>query len=154
MAYYQYLGVSRVYGNGCDYSHNSLPDGSIRIENTPTFVPEPGDIVVWTDGGWKNGHVAIFLSGDTHSFTSIDQNWPKGSEVKEVYHSNYNYVWGVIRPDFINSNFPGKWTVKQNYSANSTVSIKPGAKTTYDICVKVRDSLGNISKKYFSLTII
>ena len=99
MAYYEYLGVSRVSGNGCDYSHNSLPSGWTRIQNTPSFVPEPGDIVVWTDAGWQYGHVAIFLSGNTSSFTSIDQNWPKGSEVKEVSH-NYNYVWGVIRPDF------------------------------------------------------
>ena len=100
MAYYQYLGVSRVSGNGCDYSHNSLPNGWTRIQNSASFVPNPGDIVVWTDEGWKNGHVAIFLSGNTSNFTSIDQNWPKGSEVKEVYHSSYKYVWGVIRPDF------------------------------------------------------
>ena len=105
MAYYEYLGVSRVSGNGCDYSHNSLPSGWTRIQNTPSFVPEPGDIVVWTDAGWQYGHVAIFLSGNTSNFTSIDQNWPKGSEVKEVSH-NYNYVWGVIRPDFTNSNLP------------------------------------------------
>ena len=100
MAYYQYLGVSRVSGNGCDYSHNSLPNGWVRIQNSASFVPNPGDIVVWTDEGWKNGHVAIFLSGDASSFTSIDQNWPQGSAVKEVYHSSYKYVWGVIRPDF------------------------------------------------------
>ena len=105
-AYYQYLGVSSVSGNGCDYSHNSLPNGWTRIQNTPTFVPNPGDIVVWTDEGWKNGHVAIFLSGNTSSFTSIDQNWPQGSAVKEVYHSSYKYVWGVIRPDFTSNPDP------------------------------------------------
>ena len=106
MAYYQYLGVSRVSGNGCDYSHNSLPSGWTRIQNTASFVPNPGDIVVWTDEGWKNGHVAIFLSGNTSNFTSIDQNWPQGSEVKEVYHSSYKYVWGVIRPDFTSNPDP------------------------------------------------
>ena len=104
--YYKYLGNTTPGGNGCDYSSNSLPSGWTRIQNTPTFVPEPGDIVVWTNGGWKNGHVAIFLSGDTHSFNSIDQNWPQGSAVKEVYHSNYNYVWGVIRPDFQEAHNP------------------------------------------------
>lgn len=46
-----------------------------------------------------------------------------------------------------------KWTVKQNFSSNSTVTVKPGAKTTYNICVKVKDSLGNIAKKYFTLTV-
>ena len=46
-----------------------------------------------------------------------------------------------------------KWTTKQNYSANTSVSIKPAAKTTYNISVKVKDSLGNISKKYFDVTV-
>ncbi len=46
-----------------------------------------------------------------------------------------------------------KWTTKQNYSSNTTVSIKPAAKATYDICVKVKDSLGNIAKKYFTVTV-
>ena len=46
-----------------------------------------------------------------------------------------------------------KWTTKQNYSSTSTVSIKPAAKATYDICVKVKDSLGNIAKKYFTVTV-
>ena len=46
-----------------------------------------------------------------------------------------------------------KWSRKQNYSANTSVSIKPAAKTTYNISVKVKDSLGNISKKYFDVTV-
>lgn len=121
-AYYQYLGVSAVTGNGCDYSHNSLPSGWTRIQNTASFVPDPGDIVVWTDEGWKNGHVAIFLSGTTSSFTSIDQNWPKGSAVKEVDH-NYKYVWGVVRPDFSGKDPILPTTVdNRNYAITATVN--------------------------------
>ena len=128
-AYYQYLGVSSVSGNGCDYSHNSLPNGWTRIQNSASFVPNPGDIVVWTDEGWKNGHVAIFLSGNTSSFTSIDQNWPQGSAVKEVYHSSYKYVWGVIRPDFGSNPFPGD----EDTSYAVPVSLKAKYKdNTYD----------------------
>lgn len=126
MAYYQYLGVSRVSGNGCDYAYNSLPDGWTRIQNTPDFVPQPGDIVVWTDAGWKNGHVAIFLSGDTSSFVSIDQNWPKGSVCKKVTH-NYNYVWGVIRPNFTSQEPPKNPTISKNqvwYDLKDTIEIR------------------------------
>ena len=46
-----------------------------------------------------------------------------------------------------------KWTVKQDYSTNSKMTIKPSKNTDYDICIKVQDSSGNISKKYFSLTV-
>lgn len=45
------------------------------------------------------------------------------------------------------------WTTVQRYSTNSRVSIKPSASGTYDICVKVRDSSGSISKKYFTVIV-
>ena len=43
------------------------------------------------------------------------------------------------------------WTLKQNYSANDKVSIKTKTATVYDISVKVKDSAGNVSKKYFKV---
>ncbi len=46
-----------------------------------------------------------------------------------------------------------KWTTKQNYSENASVSFKPAVKTKYDVCVKAKDSLGNISKKYFEVKV-
>ena len=46
-----------------------------------------------------------------------------------------------------------KWTVKQDFSKNATVSIKPQNVTDYDICVKVRDSSGTVEKKYFNLSV-
>ncbi len=45
------------------------------------------------------------------------------------------------------------WTTKQNYSTNQKVTIKPAAAVNYDVCVKVRDSAGTISKKYFTVTV-
>ncbi len=35
-----------------------------------------------------------------------------------------------------------KWTVKQDFKANQTVSVKPANAAAYDICVKVKDSTG------------
>lgn len=98
--YYAYFGkASYARGNGCDYVSNALPDGWIRIKNTATFVPEPGDIAVWGTELSKSGHVAIILSADVHSFVSMDQNWPSGSPCKQVTHT-YSKFWGVIRPSF------------------------------------------------------
>lgn len=46
-----------------------------------------------------------------------------------------------------------KWTVKQNYSTNNTIIIKPAKATDYDVCVKVKDSTGNIVKKFFDVKV-
>ena len=46
-----------------------------------------------------------------------------------------------------------KWTVAQNYNANSVVSFKPTASTTYDVCVKVKDSSGTEVKKFFTVQV-
>ncbi len=67
---------------------------------TANFIPEKGDIVFF--GEYLNltgpaGHVCIFLSGDTKSFVSIDQNWPEKSPVHEQTHTSYNGVVGVLR---------------------------------------------------------
>ena len=66
--YYAYLGVSPVTGNGADYAYNSLPAGWTRIQNYSGFIPQPGDIAVWT-GGY--GHVSIVTSSDSVGFNSI-----------------------------------------------------------------------------------
>ena len=46
-----------------------------------------------------------------------------------------------------------KWTVKQNYSTNAKIAVKPAKVTDYDVCVKVKDSAGTIAKKYFTVTV-
>ena len=46
-----------------------------------------------------------------------------------------------------------KWTVKQNYSTNDTITIKPAKATDYDVCVKVKDSTGKIVKKFFEVKV-
>jgi len=45
------------------------------------------------------------------------------------------------------------WKTKQSYSSNTNVSIKPASKTKYDVSVKVKDSLGNVSKQTFTITV-
>ncbi len=45
------------------------------------------------------------------------------------------------------------WTTAKAYSTTSSVSIKPAAATTYDICIKVKDSNGTEAKKYFTVSV-
>ena len=46
-----------------------------------------------------------------------------------------------------------KWTVKQDFDTNNSVEIKPANTGDYQICVKIKDKNGWISKKYFDLKV-
>jgi len=77
----------------------NLNQNFTKIKNTPEFVPEKGDVVIWTRRtGSGYGHIAIFLSGDVNKFVSLDQNWPTLSKVTKTEH-NYTNVYGVLRPN-------------------------------------------------------
>lgn len=70
------------------------------IPNTPEFIPQKGDIMVWSK--WLNGragHVAICNGeGTTKWFNSYDQNWTGCNDPITLIKHNYNYVLGVLRP--------------------------------------------------------
>lgn len=73
-------------------------DTFTRIDNTPTGVPQKGDVVIWNKNvGGGFGHVAIFIEGNANSFTSLDQNWPTLSVVTKTNH-NYTNVLGWLHP--------------------------------------------------------
>jgi len=126
-AYYDYLGVTPVRGNANTYTYNALPDGWERIEGAE---PQPGDILVYTGGSY--GHVAIY-TGDNESY---HQNWG-GSYVQKV--SGYNFssmgYWGVIRPDFTDSDSyetdsanvttDSEYTSESDYSDESDYNYEP-----------------------------
>ena len=46
-----------------------------------------------------------------------------------------------------------KWTAAQSYSSTANVTFKPGSATTYEVCVKVKDSSNTEIKKYFDVTV-
>ena len=60
-----------------------------------------------------------------------------------------SYQYGVYYKKAISET----WTTAQSYGSNKTVSFKPAAATTYDVCVKVKDSSGTIAKKYFTVKV-
>lgn len=78
-------------------SDPALFNNFTKIANTPEFIPQPGDVMLWTRrAGGGFGHVAIVLSADVNSFTSLDQNWPTLSLVTKTKHDYIN-VYGVLR---------------------------------------------------------
>ena len=45
------------------------------------------------------------------------------------------------------------WTTAQSFASNAKITVKPAKATTYDVCIKVKDSDGTIAKKYFTVTV-
>ena len=60
-----------------------------------------------------------------------------------------NYTYAV----FYKKKSESKWTTRQDFSTNDTVTIKPAYATEYDVCVKAKDSDGTIAKKYFTVKV-
>ncbi len=101
-AYYEYLGVSAVSGNGCDYATNSLPSGWSRVQGGE---PQAGDILVYT--GAKYGHVAIYAGGSVSYHQNMSGLYVEKKTTWAYYNSWYSSTeggtksyWGYIRPDF------------------------------------------------------
>ena len=104
MYIYYVLGITpKAIGNAEAYwnRYNELPylhDNFIRIFNSPSFVPQKGDIVVWDKRHGKYGHIAVATGeGTTSWFKSYDQNWiiKKMHLVKHDYKGGFA---GVLRP--------------------------------------------------------
>lgn len=95
--------IPNGFGNAVEY-YNSFDNKKLlnenfdKIKNTPEFVPNLGDIVVWNEKRGKGaGHIAICTGeGDTHEFYSYDLNWSGSKSVKKVKH-NYTNVLGFLR---------------------------------------------------------
>mgnify|MGYP001583102486 CR=1 FL=1 len=67
-----------------------------KINNTPTGVPQEGDIVFFGTGIGPAGHVCIFIEEDEKRFRSFDVNWPVGSPAHIQEHT-YGYCLGWLR---------------------------------------------------------
>lgn len=89
------LGLQNV-GASCAkeiLNNSNIMNNVERINNYPEFVPQKGDIAVWTGGQY--GHVAICLGeGDVNRFKTIDQNW-KPQQLTEEWH-DYLYLGPIV----------------------------------------------------------
>ncbi len=135
-SYYQYLGVSPVSGNGCDYSWNALPSGWQRVKGG---MPQKGDILVYsatTDSPY--GHVAIYES----DYSVYHQNYSKKKYVIQVTNVKYNErwlsnYWGYIRP-----NFSGNSSAAPSTPASPSVSFKAWSNGNYTFIGETNAAIG------------
>lgn len=96
-AYYkEVLGIAPKMGNAIDYWY-SIDPRFIRIANTPTNSPKPGDILVFGKSYGYYGHVAVVTSANVWNVQGFEQNNPLGSPCTYRNHYMYRGVLGWLR---------------------------------------------------------
>lgn len=141
-AYYSFLGEKSPSITAYKYASVSLPSGWKRIAYYSGFVPQPGDIAVWTYTTSSNGHVAIVTSATSSSMKVIEQNGSQGYTRAHSYNYGYGKFYGVIRPVLTGSSSsePDVCKCSTDYAGNyitdtgnSTLNIREGHGTSYSV---------------------
>lgn len=102
VAYFDFLRVGRIWGNGRDYAYKTPPNGWQAIKGASI---QAGDIVIWT--GYDYGHVALAVSGSE----VVEQRYntvqcAKNPMLQPGYNRYQNGgYWGVWRPHFKSSGY-------------------------------------------------
>lgn len=131
--YWNYLTGGQLYGlYAKDIPFKNNFNGLATVyENTPSFLPQKGDIVVW-NGNWGEGagHVAIVQSANINTFVSLDQNWWGGgankTEVAQYISHTYDFPMYFIRP-----HYKAKSTVKDKVTSVVKPNTKPKTKKKF-----------------------
>ena len=127
---------------GADIAKNILKNkyvmkNMLRINNTPHFVPQKGDVAVWCGGEY--GHIAICLGvGDKIYFKSLDQNWITQKLTEEKHNYTYLAPLVFLRP-LNRTNIDTKTTFDVEVTAD-VLNVREGAGIRYRV------------KKYSELT--
>ena len=93
------LGLPHIWGHAKDLYKNADPKSFEKIPNTPTAVPQKGDIIVWSEKyNGTFGHTGIVTgTGNVNNFEAFEQNDPLGSNCHLKMYS-YFAVVGWLRP--------------------------------------------------------
>lgn len=127
--------IPGAWGNAHAYydnyeSNSALKAAFTRIANTPSFVPQKGDIGIYgtTLNSEACGHVCVCTGeGDTTYFYAYDQNWTSKACTK-IRH-NYNHFLGVLRPK--NQTVFSSTTTTSTTTKTSTTVTTESAKSTF-----------------------
>ena len=152
-------GVKELTGNpfpGCT-SLTSIVIPESVTEITYDNVFEDSNVTIYGKKGsyaekYANQYHIPFVSGYSNISYLSEDEIVLGDTVTvnaESYGGNGDCTYAVLYKKKSDT----KWTVKQNYSTNKTIAVKPAKATDYDICVKVKDSAGNIVKKFFDVKV-
>lgn len=77
----------------------NLKNNFTKITNSPTGVPQRGDVIIWGSSYGPYGHIAIFTTGNVDNFKAFSQNDPIGTLSNERGYKNYSGVLGWFRPN-------------------------------------------------------
>lgn len=127
------------------FTNFNMGDYFTKIANTASFVPQKGDVCIWSSAlNGKAGHVAIATGeGNTKEFYVTEQNTDgTGTKPSAKVKRNYNYFLGVLRPkDQSVFKDPDKTAIgtifvanrKYKVTAKSGLKIRAGAGTNYGV---------------------
>lgn len=94
----QPMGVSGAKDFWTNYEKDPVLQKNFKkIKNTPLFIPNKGDVMIWSGKYGPYGHIAIVTEAGLMSFKAFSQNDPAGSR-SEIRRYSYNNVLGVLRP--------------------------------------------------------
>lgn len=105
--YWNYMFGHGLKGRGAKDipTWNDFTGEATIYRNTPEFLSEPGDLVVW-GGTYGNGygHVAVVIEADINNIVVLEQNWLNGG-VNKTEHTTkrthpYDTNMWFIRPIF------------------------------------------------------
>lgn len=99
------------------------------IANTPSFVPQRGDVFVRTSGTY--GHIGIVLEATKDYFYTVEQNYNGCRVVKNIKHTDWNNV-NFLRPkNQSNIVSAPAFKVGSTYTLTTNVKVRTGAGTNY-----------------------
>ena len=137
----------KVWGNAIDTIRNDFGKYATIYKNTKKFLPQVGDIAVWTQAPAHPtyGHIGI-VYGDINlnTCTMLDQNWDGDpSKPAKLRTDDYRGVTHFIRINFKDEPKPNKPSASTSTSGNHTV--KKG-ETLYSISKAYKMSVNELKK--------
>lgn len=141
--YYVYLGYYQVQGSGCDYATNTIPCSTWkRLSYYSGFIPQPGDVAVWTYASSSSGHVAIVTNADSSGFSVAEFLGSTHTGRTHRYSYSYGTLACFIRPDFntvVDTQIPYNMEITAN---RSVISIGETVTFNYSISGATTKYLG------------
>ena len=111
-------------------------DGHVYVKSTHSLLGQKGRYATELENYSRISRDRIALGG-----TFDVEGYAEGGDG--------NYTYAVL----YKKKSDKKWTVKQNYSTNEIITVKPAKATMYDVCIKVKDGTGKIVKKFFEVQV-
>ena len=143
------LGVTpQAIGNAKDYWNkrgSSYIKGMFTpIANTPSFIPQRGDVFVRSSGTY--GHIGIVLEATTDYFYTIEQNYNGCRVVKNIKHTDWKNI------NFLRPKNQSNITIPKNASGNGSYPVPIDWKngSTKELVYKqnnLKEEIGSLSAK-------